>query len=98
MYQSCCDLIWKSKMPHNFWTRSVNSGLSGYVILSDQDWGQNWFQKGFGSIVELMDNAKGQLISKGLVGILEFFQKTNQRIRSGTVGQKNEFVCSFLEE
>ena len=33
--------------------------------------------------------SKGQLISKGLFGILEFFQKTNERIRS---------FIHFLEE
>ena len=36
---------------------------------------------------------KGQIISKRLFGILEFFQKTNKRIRRSS---KNEFVCSFF--
>ena len=38
-----------------------------------------------------------KLISKQLFGILEFFQKTNERIRHSTVRQKNpEFVRSFF--
>ena len=43
--------------------------------------------------------AKGQLISKWLFGILEFFQKTNKRIWHSTVRPKrtNSFV-HFLEE
>ena len=36
---------------------------------------------------------KGQIISKGLFGILEFSQKTNERIRHSS---KNEFVRSFF--
>ena len=42
---------------------------------------------------------KGQLISKGLFGILEFFQKTNERILFYYCWAKNPnlFVC-FLEE
>jgi hypothetical protein len=43
--------------------------------------------------------AKGQIISKGLFGILEFFQKTNERILFYYCWAKNPnlFVC-FLEE
>ena len=37
--------------------------------------------------------AKGQIISKGLFGILEFSPKTNERIRRSS---KNEFVRSFF--
>ena len=36
---------------------------------------------------------KGQVISKGLFGVLEFSQKTNERIRRSS---KNEFVHSFF--
>ena len=36
---------------------------------------------------------KGQKISKGLFGVLQFSQKTNERIRRSS---KNEFVCSFF--
>ena len=36
---------------------------------------------------------KGQIISKGLFVVLEFSQKTNERIRRSS---KNEFVCSFF--
>ena len=36
---------------------------------------------------------KGQIISNGLFGVLEFSQKTNKRIRSSS---KNEFVRSFF--
>ena len=36
---------------------------------------------------------KGQIISKGLFGVLKFSQKTNERIRRSS---KNEFVCSFF--
>ena len=36
---------------------------------------------------------KGQMISKGLFGVLEFSQKTNEQIRRSN---KNEFVRSFL--
>ena len=45
------------------------------------------------------DAAKGQIISKGLFGILGFFQKTNERIRffSLTVLKTNLFV-RFSEE
>ena len=41
---------------------------------------------------------KGQLISKGLFAILEFFQKNerNNLIIVLTVKQKTEFVCSFV--
>ena len=38
---------------------------------------------------------KGQIILKGLFDILEFHQKTNQRIRFNS---KNEYACSFLGE
>ena len=38
---------------------------------------------------------KGQIISKGLFGILEFSQKMNERIRRSS---KNEIVRSFLGE
>ena len=36
---------------------------------------------------------KGQIISKGLFGVLEFSQKTNKRIRRSS---KNEFVRLFF--
>ena len=36
---------------------------------------------------------KGQIISKGLLGILEFSQKTNEQIRRSS---KNEFVRLFF--
>ena len=36
---------------------------------------------------------KGQIISKGLFGVLEFSQKMNERIRRSS---KNEFVRSFF--
>ena len=36
---------------------------------------------------------KGQIISKGLFGVLEFSQKTKEWIRRSS---KNEFVCSFF--
>ena len=36
---------------------------------------------------------KGQIISKGLFGVLEFSQKTNEQIRRSS---KNEFVRSFF--
>ena len=36
---------------------------------------------------------KGQVISKGLFGVLEFSQKTKERIRRSS---KNEFVHSFF--
>ena len=36
---------------------------------------------------------KGQIISKGLFGVLEFSKKTNERIRCSS---KNEFVRSFF--
>ena len=38
--------------------------------------------------------AKGQIISKGLFGVLEFSQETNKRIHRSS---KNELVC-FLGE
>ena len=38
-------------------------------------------------------DVKGQIISKGLFGVLEFSQKANERIRRSS---KNEFVCSFF--
>ena len=38
-------------------------------------------------------SAKGQIISKGLFVILEFSQKTNERIQRNS---KNEFVRSFF--
>ena len=53
-------------------------------VLSDLDRSPMW-----GILV------KGQIISKGLFDILEFFQKTNKQI---PYGSKNEFVCSNLEE
>ena len=40
--------------------------------------------------------SKGQIISKGLFGILEFSQKRNERIRHSS--SKNKFVRSFLGE
>ena len=42
------------------------------------------------------DLGKRQLILKGLFGILEFFQKTNERIQHSTVRQKTEFVRSLF--
>ena len=39
-------------------------------------------------------SGKGQIISKGLFCVLEFSQKTNERIRCSS---KNEFVRSFFE-
>ena len=47
-----------------------------------------------GLVVE--SGTKGQLISKGLFGILEFFQKTNERIRHSTVRHKKQI--RFFEE
>ena len=38
-------------------------------------------------------HTKGQIISKGLFGVLEFSNKMDKHIRSSS---KNEFVCSFL--
>ena len=38
---------------------------------------------------------KGQIILKGLFGVLEFFQKTNELIRRSS---KNEYVHWFLGE
>ena len=38
-------------------------------------------------------DVKGQIISKGLFGVLKFSQKTNERIRRSS---KKEFVCLFL--
>ena len=61
----------------------------------------NWFS----NIVNLIGECrnylniptKGQLISKRLFGILEFFQKTHERIRHSTVRRKKpEFVRSFF--
>ena len=40
-----------------------------------------------------LGEVKGQIISKGLLGVLEFSQKPNERIRSSS---KNEFVRSFF--
>ena len=37
--------------------------------------------------------AKGQIITKGIFGVLKFSQKTNERIRRSS---KNEFVRSFF--
>ena len=39
----------------------------------------------------LVREKKGHIISKGLFGVLEFSQKTNERIRSSS-----KFVCSFF--
>ena len=39
------------------------------------------------------DCVKGQIISKGLFGVLDFSQKTNERIRRSS---KNKFVRSFF--
>ena len=43
-------------------------------------------------------HCKGQVISKELFATLEFFQKTNETIRSKywVLSKKNEFVCSFF--
>ena len=40
-----------------------------------------------------LSHLKGQIISKGLFGVLEFSQKTNERIRRSS---KNEFICLFF--
>ena len=45
------------------------------------------------SNLKLVSNTKGQLISKGLFGILKFSQRTNERIHRSS---KNEFVHSFF--
>ena len=51
------------------------------------------YQKLFRPFTVCMNCSKGQIISKGLFGVLEFSQKTNERIRRSS---KNEFVCSFF--
>ena len=40
-----------------------------------------------------IDPIKGQIISKGLFGVLKFSQKTNERTR---LSNKNEFVRLFF--
>ena len=44
-------------------------------------------------LYDLMPTSKGQIISKGLFGVLELSQKTNERIRCSS---KNEFICLFF--
>ena len=48
-----------------------------------------WASPYFGHMVQ----QRGQIISKGLFGVLEFFQKTNKQICRSS---KNEFVCLFF--
>ena len=43
--------------------------------------------------IHKLHTSKGQIISKVLFVVLEFSQKTNERIRRSS---KNEFVCSFF--
>ena len=39
--------------------------------------------------------AKGQIISKGLFGVLEFSQKTNKRIRHSNKNESVRFLGEF---
>ena len=52
-----------------------------------------FFTRCFWSYVENLKNAKGQLISKWLFGVFNFFQKTNKNMSHSS---KNEFVHSFF--
>ena len=55
--------------------------------------GQTFWSEIFLGIWGIFGRTKGQIISKGLFGVLEFSQKTNEQIRHSS---KNEFVCSFF--
>ena len=50
---------------------------------------------GQAKLLKLRSLSKGQMISKGLFGVLEFSQKTNEQIR---FYYYDEFVRSFLGE
>ena len=52
-----------------------------------------FFRAGRGLASNKRNGLKGQIISKGLFGVLEFSQKTNERIRCSS---KNEFLHSFF--
>ena len=85
------------------WSQIQNSGL-GFIRHIRINW--EMLRSGHNIILVVSANfyyknttacfaTKGQLISKGLFAILEFFQKMNQWIHCSS---KNEFVCSFFEE
>ena len=74
-----------------FW--NLRGKLKSSQILTDVNKmelpGWFWWQK-----IDLSSkSSKGQIISKGLLDVLKFSQKTNERIRRSS---KNEFVRSFF--
>jgi hypothetical protein len=72
--------------------------LENQFHLSEMTLLQNpYFSKSFGPSQPWTLNCifKGQIISKGLFGVLEFSQKTNEQIRRSSKNEfKHTFVCS----
>ena len=63
-------------------------GWGGHVTL------MKWKPRNKTQMVNPWDHAaKGQLISKCLFGVFNFFQKTNKNMLHSN---KNEFICSFF--
>ena len=72
----------------DFWPSQARPGLSVPALKSSLVF-FFWFARNW--------KAKGQIISKGLFGILGFFQKMNELIRFLVLlGKKTEFVRSFF--
>ena len=71
--------VFKSNNIH--WNISANEWLHGFLFPLD-------YFDFFLPSVHFVEVCKGQLTSKRNFGILEFFQKTNKRIRHSSVRQK----------
>ena len=85
-------IIWLIFYVENWLWKCIFDGLP-LIKNKRYLWNNLW------SNLKLVSNTKGQLISKGLFGILKFFQKRMNEFVFSTIRQKKpEFVRSFLEE
>ena len=64
------------------------SEVFSFQLMITVDW-----KTQFNSSIEQMNLTKGQIISKCLFGVFNFFQKKKKNMLHGS---KNEFICSFF--
>ena len=104
----CCTIIWQVRVSwktKEFYYKKHHLGRSLLIGQESSNWwrfavpffseGLDWIHKQRKSqtVRFFVIYPKGQIILKGLFGILEFSQKTNEQI---CCSSKNEFVRSFF--
>jgi hypothetical protein len=81
MYNFAFNQNWNSHFRSTFWKQSF-----WFTHL--------WIWKKGDFLTKIL-KVKGQIISKCLFGVFNFFQKTNENTSHSS---KNKFICSFFEE